>query len=430
MNNRRLLFIVALVLLFSVVVLVWYFFYVKPVTAPSLGQPTNALPVSAFSRGFQFIFGDDTPPESVTTTAVTPASAQVLAEIWNKPATGAAFATQQILIEVDATTTVKGTTTPIFIKKTIRATSTLLMFVDRTTGYVYGYDMESGALHQVTNTTLIGVHDAYIFDNGKRLAARYYDQNREVISTIVATIPTTSPNASPRPLENMTSLPLEVSSVAINKKGDKLSYLVPNTNGSSIYTLTTKTGALVATSAFSEWALSYGGDTLYATSKPSAYVLGMTVQIPSFEYRMGNKTGLMSNSSDKGTFLNSVWTNSGLATFISKTQSEVVLTSKTLASKCAWGVKEFLVCAVPRSLPLAEEGLPDDWFQGRFFFDDDLYLIDTTLGASYPLYAFDPEKGEMDLTNLVVSSDNNSISFIRKQNGSLWLLRVDRIVSQ
>ena len=429
MLNRRFFFIIGLVLLLAAVVLVWYFVYVTPKAAPSLAQPTNPFPTSTFSRGFQFIFGQNkTGEEAVPQTPdATPAAQQTLIEIWNKPATGAAFVAQQVLIQVEATTTPKGTTTPIVIQKTVRATSTLLMFVDRTTGYIYGYNMEEGTINQLTNTTVIGVHDAYIYSNGKRVMMRRYDEDSKAIITIVANIPAPIQNGPPQALSQMTSLPLNVASIAINKKGDRLSYLVPNSSGSSIYTLGATGGTLVSTSPFSEWSLFYGGDTLYATTKPSAYLLGMTTALPSFEYLIGNKTGLMSNASDKGALLNSVWTDSGLVTYLSATQGEIILQAKTLASKCTWGTREFLICAIPKTLPVSDEGMPDDWLQGRTSFDDTLETVDVGSGTSYPLYSFDPSKGEMDVTNIGLSSDNKWVTFIRKQTGSLWLLRTENI---
>ncbi|MFA5132263.1 MAG: hypothetical protein WC444_02975 [Candidatus Paceibacterota bacterium] len=435
MNNRRLLFIVGLVLLFSIVILVWYFVYVTPAITPSLAKPTNSLPTSPLTKGFQFIFGGGGPDTNnastgsnqTTGTTSVPTTLQALTKVWDKPATGQTFVTRQILLDVFSTTTTKGTTTPLMVKKTIRATSTIFMFVDRATGYIYEQDLKEGVTRQVTNTTVLGVHDAYIFENGTRVAIRSFDQDKQVITTVLAIIPNSLPNGSPQSLTKMTSLPLGITSIATNKKGTLLSYLVPSTNGSAIYTITAKGGGLVSTSPFKEWSLSYGGDTLYATSNPSAYVLGMTVSLPSFEYRTGDKTGLMSNPGEKGTFLSSVWTDRGLVAFISQSQKEIVLSSPTLASKCVWGVRDFLLCAVPVMIPIAEEGLPDDWFQGRTHFTDTLKIVDTTSGATYPLYSFNESDGEMDITNPVLSPDNVSMGFIQKQNGSLWLLRTNLI---
>ncbi len=140
MNNRKLLFAVGFVLLFAIGVIIWFFVYAQPKPSTTLGNTTNPLLPSGISKRFQFIFNNNDEPTSTSTTEMTFPSPQVLTEIWNKPATGQVFIVQDTVKEVDATST-KGTTT-IMIKKLVTATSTILMFVDRTTGYVYAYNRE------------------------------------------------------------------------------------------------------------------------------------------------------------------------------------------------------------------------------------------------------------------------------------------------
>lgn len=424
--NRRLLFAIIFVLLFAVGVIIWFFYYTTPKGAPSLGEPTNPLSLSTLPKRFQFIFQDTTEEETTSTTEVTFQEPQALTEIWNKPATGQTFVEMAVIREADATST-QGTTT-ISIKKLVRATSTILMFVDRMTGHIYGYNRELGKVYQISNTTIPGIYDAYIFNNGKRIVLRHTDNDKQAIVGILADIPDVDENDQAEPLENITYLPSQVTSIAVNKKGTLLSYLVTGDQGGSIYTITNKETALITTTPFKEWKLSYGGDTLFATSKPSAYVEGQTVLIPSFEFIVGQKTGLMSNPSPTGLFLNSMWSSKGLKTFLSSGGNLVVLNTTTLASKCAWGQKDFLICAIPKTLPRGTEGLPDDWFQGRVTFDDSFITIDTTTSTTYPLYIFEtPENKVFDVTSITVSNNNNFIGFNRKQDATLWLLDINRI---
>jgi hypothetical protein len=426
--NRRFLFAIGLVLLFATVVVVWYFFYAAPTKAPTLGGVANPLGTNTTPRFFQFIFNNKNAGGSQgnQTTEVTPASEQPLVEVWGKPSTGQVFVTQPILIETSATTTQKGTTTPLVVKKMVRATTTIMMFVDRTTGYIYGYNIESGLTYQISNTTIPGIYDAYIFGNGTRVALRYLDRLSNTPATILGNVPTVQPGSDARPLEKIVSLPDNISSLAVNKSGDKLSYLVPSSYGSSIYTVSPKGTTFVSASPFREWALSYGGDTLYETTKPSAFLKGVTVVAQTGDHIIG-KTGLMSAVSEKGTVLNSMWSNTGLVTFLFTPKGELVLSGATLAPKCVWGKTEFLVCGVPKSLPVSQEGLPDDWFQGLAQFDDTLSIVDTASGAVHPLYSFDANLGVFDVTKLTLSNDNSLISFIRKQDGSLWLLKTNLI---
>lgn len=432
MNNRRLLIAILLVVLFAIGIIAWFFFYATPSSAPSLNTTKDPLSLKTYPKGFQFLFNNnDEVPPSESTTEVTFQKPEVLTEIWHKPATGQTFTEVGFVREIDATST-QGTTT-ISVKKLAHATTTLLLFVDRTTGYVYSYDRSIGKIYQISNTTMPGIHDAYIFNHGKNIILRYADNDKHTIVGVLATIPSVSDNEQAKPLENITYLPSQVTSVAVNKKGDKVSYLVTGDAGGSVYTLsaTSKNAELVTTTPFKEWTLTYGGDTLFATSKPSAYVEGQTVRLPSFDFTVGGKTGLMSNPGESGVFLASMWSNTGLKTFLSLYGKQAVLPITTLASKCAWGTKNFLVCAVPKILPRKVEGLPDDWFQGRFSFNDSLVEINVQTAEAHNLYTFDLTKySAFDITNLSVSSENTNIAFIKKQDSSLWLLDTTLISSE
>ena len=122
-----------------------------------------------------------------------------------------------------------------------------------------------------------------------------------------------------------------------------------------------------------------------------------------------------------------MWSSTGLVSFLSTKDRNTTLSISTLASKCTWGQKEYLLCAVPESLPKGAEGLPDDWFQGSLFFNDSLFVINPTSGLSSFLYSFSETKKSFDVTHLTLSSDNLLIGFNRKQDETLWLLKINLI---
>lgn len=434
MNKRRLYLLFLIVCIFAGGILIWYFFFQTPKKADTLATPTNPLSTSPRTPRFGFItkyFTGGTIPTSTTTTEITPENQQPLVEIWDQPATGETFVSVPILKEVTSTSTVKGTSTPLTITKSVRATSTILMFVDRTTGFIYGHTMDSGKTYQITNTTIPGVYDAYIWGNGKKIIIRYLDDDRSTIISTLATIPSVTETGNPLPLEDTTLLPKNISSIAVSASSEKVNYIVPNTLGSSIYAITSKGLAFVANSPFSEWLLFYGGEQLYATTKPSAYVEGQTIQLPSFTRVIGGKTGLTSIASSAGSLLNSMWSQSGLASFLFSNKGDLKnLSIKTLSSKCTDSLGNVFICAVPKSLPQSTEGLPDDWYQGRASFDDSLSLIDGNTGDVYSLYEFDSSVTPMDAVHLIASLDHQLISFIRRQDGTLWLLRTNLITNE
>jgi hypothetical protein len=425
-SNRRILIAVGFVLFIVIIILVWYFFYAKPIIAPSLNQTNNPLATRTFPPRFQFLnWGNDI--VSTSTTEVTSPLAKPLVQVWNKPATGQTFTVDQILKEISATST-SGTTT-IEIKKTIRATSSVLVFIDRTTGYVYGYPIETGVIYQISNTVIPGVYDATFFDNGKRVIIRYIDQEKNKVVGLIANVPRVQQDGVALPLEKIEYLSSQVISVTVNKVRDEASYVVGTTNGSAIYTVSSSQNPrLVSSSPFKEWDISYGGDTLYATTKPSAYIEGGVFSVPLFQAELAEKTGLMSTPNEGGVLLNSMWSKNGLTTFFSNNGTIRVLPFSTIASKCSWGSRSLLICAVPRAIPKTTEGLPDDWFQGRVSFVDDLDIIDSNSGEKYPIYSFTNEEGLFDITDIEISSQNDLFGFINKRDSTLWLLNTNLIL--
>ena len=397
LTNRRLTIAIGVVLFLSIIIIVWYFFYAKPAITPSLTGTNNPLPVDRLTPRFQFLtLWGTTESTSTSETEVTNPLEKPLVEVWKKPAAGQTFIVEQVLKEVTSTTTL-GTTT-VEEKRLMRSTTTRLLFVDKTTGYVYRYSLSKGIPYQISNSVFPGIYDAYFFETGNRVLMRYIDQEKNTVVAFIANIPKVQDGDSPLPLEKIQYISGDVSSVALTLKKDKISYVVEGANGSSVYTITPKGPSLVTTSPFREWVLSYGGNALYVTTKSSAYIEGATLSLPSFQIEIAEKTGLISNPGPSGIFINSMWSSGGLATFLSLNGNTKVLSVSTLASKCSWGDASFLVCAIPRLAIGPGEGLPDDWYQGRVRFEDDLYTINPKNGASYPLYTFTEAEGAFPVT--------------------------------
>ncbi len=422
--NRKLLIITGIVFLFVVVALVWYFFYTKPVISPSLGATNDPLPKNELPPRYQFIGGKEG-DEQTSVTEVTQKPEDPLIRVWDKPATGQVFVTEQILKEEVATTT-QGTTT-VEIKRAVRATTTLLLFVDRGTGYVYGYSPENNSVFQITNTVIAGVYDAYIFNNGKKIILRYPDIKNRVVVGVIATIPPFSRNGNPSPLTDLEYLNSEVTSVAVAGDNSEASYAVKTTSGSAVYKVKNGSPEVFTVSPFGEWDLSYGGNTLYATSKPSSFALGIMTELPNFSIMVGERAGLMTKPS-LSYFLGSVWLQGGIATFLSGNAGTRTLSLKTLASKCGWGGENFVVCGVPRSLVKGGSNLPDAWFQGLVSFEDDLVSIDLGSGninflEEAPFFYFEEKYGKFDVTSVTISPDIDFISFVNKRNSELWLIK-------
>jgi hypothetical protein len=417
--NKKLLFVTLLVFLFIIVVIVWYVFYASPTATPSLSETNNPLRKNELPVRFQFI-GTDGEDDQTSTTEVVQTKDDPFVRVWDKPTTGQFYFIDQTLRE-ETLTTQQGTTT-VESKQSVRATTTILLFVDRGTGYIYGYSPEENTVFQVTNTVVAGVYDAYIFNKGKRVIMRYKDGTDSGVLGITATIPNISPSGEPSPLENLEYLNSEVTSVAVDSLGVGAAYAVRTESGSSFYSISSGAPVLIASSPFGEWDLSFGGTALYGTSKPSSYAMGVTVTLPSFRIVIGERAALMTKPSSSF-FVGSSWVPGGISTFLISPSRSTSLSLKTLASKCGWGSSTYLLCAVPETLPLSEGVLPDDWFKGLVRFSDSLVEVDAVSGEESPFFSFEEKFGTFDVTSITFSPDDSFISFINKNNGELWMIK-------
>jgi hypothetical protein len=239
-----------------------------------------------------------------------------------------------------------------------------------------------------------------------------------------------SNTSDPTALGKITELPVNITSVSVNRLGTEISYLVKTDKGGLLYTLDQKQKETVASLPFSDWGLIYGGNTLYIESKASAYVPGYIMDVYTGEGVISGRTGLVSTPSPSNRlFISSMFSKTGLLTFVFNkiTGQTSVLPIKTIASKCTYEQKtDIAVCAVPKDAPQGVRGYPDDWYQGSVSFSDSLYLVSNDVTSDVPIIDISKEgKGDMDITKLVFNSDNSALSFTNKKDGTLWLVAMD-----
>lgn len=437
MRDRKLLILFLITLVFGFIVIGWYFFKATNQADPTLALPTNPFGTAEdVVRGSEFVTGTVNPDGSENTSERIPASERVFAEVWNKPVGGHAFVTRDVFVEVITTATSSNSTTTTTTSRAVKQTVEYLLFVDRITGYIYGYDPADGAVFQITNTTTPGIYDAYITKNGTEVYMRSLDEDEITIRTLVATIPSFIKGADPQALTNLRSLQSNVSSFAVSESSNLVSYVVPTTLGSSIYSTNAKGVSSVSSSPFKEWFVIYGGETPYITTKPSAYLEGNTLSLPNQNYILGNKTGLMTTPHKDGDiFLASMWSRAGLATFVfsKKTGTQTILDQRTLAPKCAWGYQTKVICGVPTTIPTTQDGLPDEWFRGNVSFSDNFYLMEgdqgpDEAGGSTLIFALNEQAGQpFDVIKPVINKNSTSLSFVNKRNGTLWFIYLSRL---
>lgn len=430
MRDRKIVLLFIATVIFGLGVILWYFFKSEPEQDPTLATPNDPFPSAESRPRGEFIQPNVTPIRSQgdTENERIPASERVLIQIWDKPVGGYAFVTREILVA--GTTTPSSSSTPATTSKPTKKTVEYLLFVDRTTGHIYGYNKEGLAPFQVTNTTIAGIYDAYIIQNGTRVFMRYADKDTGTIKTLTGTIPTFIEGADPRQLETLRTLQDNVTSFAVSSSDTAYSYLVPSVNGSSVYTVNAKGATSMATTPLREWTLLYGGEVPYMYNKPSAYLEGSLFSVATREYITGGKTGLIALPSPQGDrTLASMWSSSGLATYLATKAGLRTLEFRTIASKCGWATGTLLVCGIPVEVKSGSRGLPDDWFQGTVNFSDDVYMIDTDSGNITGLLNLAETSGNpFDLTRIEVNKDMSSLVFTNKEDGTPWLVNMKKVL--
>lgn len=430
--RRSFYFLFAFVLVFAIGVIVYIFFFSKNTTPLNPNRPQDPL-----GRGgdiIRRIFIPNPNEGKVATsseTEIIPGEDQLLTHVWDKPTAGHVFVDRPVLEQVASTTQVGSSTVPSFSQ--VRATSTSLLFVDRTTGYIYEYHHKTLKTRQVSNSRIPGVYDATFFANGSFVVFRLYNEDKGVIVSSLYKIPITAVNADAIPLEKITDLPDNITSLAVSTNGKLLSYLVKTKTGSVLYTAQTDTPNLSTTAtslSFAEWTLFYGGNVLYITQKASAFFPGYTVEAFTGRRVISDKTGLVvTGSSDENNLIASMNSTKGIVSFLFNKRTGItsVLPVKTIASKCTFEKKyPSVVCGIPSLIPRSSYGMPDDWYQGSVTFSDSLYRISNEGTNGVMIVDLKKEAGEnLDIIKLNTSSSDSFLSLINKKDGSLWFVNLE-----
>ena len=92
---------------------------------------------------------------------------------------------------------------------------------------------------------------------------------------------------------------------------------------------------------------------------------------------------------------------------------------KSVAEKCAFGKTQSNVvyCAIPKNIN--EANYPDEWWQGKISFEDNIVSVDTT-NLDLILYA----KTQSDIVNPVLLENDSYMLFKDRNTGELWSLKL------
>lgn len=405
-RNKALLIIVIVAVIVILALAIFYFFF--------MGESVPGEPVTPDDTTFPI--GPDISGGTGATSTV-----PYQYEYYNKPQT---FEVERQRLRLISSLPVSGATL------LNRNAEIFIRYVERANGHIYEASAsKNDAPYRISKTTIPKIYEAYWVNDGQGVIIRYIKD--EVIQTFYARIRPSGSTTTEQDLVDGTFLPNDVSALAVSQTGDKIFYLVKNSDGTLGFRSNPNGGqrSQIFSSEASEWLPSWVGDnTVLLTTKPSAFVQGFSYSLNAnsgaIRKVMDSVNGLtVLPSSDLSRVLYSQSQNNSLIlkSINISNGAENEIGVNTLPEKCVWSEKSAVVfCAVPDFIGGAV--YPDAWYQGVISFTDNLWKIDLVTGeATIILTPQIVAQKTMDIVNLGLDSSEKYLLFTNKKDLSLWL---------
>lgn len=308
------------------------------------------------------------------------------------------------------------------------ATSTRIRFMERSTGYVFEADPNTGTVRRLTNTLTPKVYEAQ-FTGEAAIGYTLSESGRKVAFSASVGLASSSDSYAPLVVNPLGEGVLQITP---GQTGEEFLSLVPDGAGSALIRSRwdgTKPERLF-TSGLRDWRVYWLKDGSIviaqraATGIPgSAYRLGargdltlLARNIPGLTIlpRASSETSLV--ASDSGAVSLAVQTKTGAPL--------VALPVKTIADKCVWasGREVIAYCAVPESINTSQ--FLDARYRGAFHTSDSWWTIDAEAGTAGVLYNPGSEGKALDVEKPAVDDTGTYLGFMNARDKSLWVLRI------
>lgn len=224
----------------------------------------------------------------------------------------------------------------------------------------------------------------------------------------------------------------------------QIAYFVPSNSGSETLTTinigaTTTKPVSVASLAMEDMMLQWPNkNTVVVSDRPSAYTTGSiwlfsvplkTLSLVAYE-NLGAES-LWDTSSSALIFSAESNNAGGQLAFRNTTGTQKVLSFATLPSKCTFGpstttssttnLSGLIYCAVPSDqTTFSVARLPDEYDQGVYFTNDDLYSINTGTGSLAKIFSSSAINQSLDATHM--ETFNNVLFFINRYDQKIYAL--------
>jgi len=298
----------------------------------------------------------------------------------------------------------------------------IIRYVERKTGHIYELKATDDRAKRITNTTIPRVKESIWSKDGSNVIIRYQDEETNKISTFAGTI-----NEEKNELSGE-FLTEDIIAISPSEETNRLLLVLDSGDGAIGYSagFDGRDRVRIFETSFSEWVASWPqAATVALFTKPSAVAKGYLYFVNTkngvFEKKLSGIDGLTAlvGPSAKN-ILYSKSVKNGLETYL----SDELLLIKTFSDKCAFDKNgDSAYCGAPQIIPKGE--YPDDWYQGKISFNDDIWKIDRETGfVDLIISPSDIVFEDIDLINLVISSDNKYLIFTNKKDQGLWLLEL------
>jgi hypothetical protein len=315
------------------------------------------------------------------------------------------------------------------------ASSTLVRYVDRTTGNIYEYNTETNTTNRITNTTMPKIVEVAWGSKGNSLVMRFLNGSTiESYFGIVLPSTGTTTNDSLSELSG-NYLPENINALLFSPLKDKIFYTVPSAVGIEGFVADKNGGNAKSVWQFptTEWVPQWiTENTLALTTKATNGVSGsafvLNLKNGALSPIISNIPGLTTLVNPDGNLLlysQSQGSNISLSLFNAKNDQTAEMPFVTLPEKCLWENNSTFFCAVPNSG--MGGNIPDAWYEGFTSFNDNIWqgTISETGSTNNTASVISNLGGNsIDAINLALSPDNKNLIFENKKDYSLWLLPI------
>lgn len=301
-------------------------------------------------------------------------------------------------------------------------TSTKLRFVERSTGYVFDADPDTGELSRIYNTLTPKIYEALVSSDGKIIERTVDDAG--VVATAVIDL-----GAASSTLPGY-ALPANIRAIVFSPSGTELFAILPSSDGAASGMRSAWNGsgeARIFSSLLEEWTAHWVAGRIVVAQQSAdgigayAYEIGgngaltpVARNVPGLSLLpRASSTALLYGSSDGAL---SLFARAGA------TVSPVSLPIRTTADKCVWapGSQLTAYCAVP------QRPVPADYLaqraRGQYHSADAWWQVDASAGVAQELYF--PGDILTDVERPTIDARGRYIAFVNAADRSLWLLRV------